>query len=168
MSTPPPSNWLPNQAAERRPDASPKKMPTSVIAAISAIVLIIVGLSIFTLNYEPEKQSAKDIMATATSIAPREEKATSSDSEDILGWSRAEARRECERRIEDQLAAPNTASFSSIFNTDFSKTDGGNTWRLAGHVDAQNSFGTELRSSYICTVTPSSPDRVTVNAYLED
>lgn len=168
MSTPPPSNWLPDHAVEQRPDNPPKKMSTSVIVAISAIALIITGLSIFTLNYEPEKQSAKDIMATATSVAPQDEKTTSSESEDILGWSRAEARRECERKIEDQLAAPNTAKFSGITSTEFTKTDDGSSWRIAGHVDAQNSFGVELRSDYTCTVTPSSSERATVNAYLED
>jgi len=46
--------------------------------------------------------------------------------------------------VRDQLKAPSTAKFSSVWA---SKNNDG-TWVVKGYVDAQNSFGATIRSSF--------------------
>lgn len=88
------------------------------------------------------------------------------DSSDIRGWSRAEARRACHKEIEKQLKSPRSAKFEGLFEAEFSKSKGGRSWTVRGHVDAQNSFGAEVRNSYRCTVTPSSSANASVSVSL--
>ncbi|MDQ1206604.1 hypothetical protein [Microbacterium sp. SORGH_AS_0862] len=56
-----------------------------------------------------------------------------------------EAIAQCEAQIESQLKAPSTAKFNS-------EATGSGTWTVTGTVDAENSFGAMIRSSYQCTV----------------
>lgn len=56
-----------------------------------------------------------------------------------------EAIAQCEAAIKDRLKAPSTAEFQST-------ATGGGTWTVTGTVDAENSFGAMMRSSYQCTV----------------
>lgn len=51
----------------------------------------------------------------------------------------------CEDAISELLKAPDTARFSS-------SVSGNNPFIVVGEVDAQNSFGAEVRSQYQCTV----------------
>jgi hypothetical protein len=53
---------------------------------------------------------------------------------------------QCEGAIKERLKAPSTAEFNST-------ATGGGPWTVVGTVDAENSFGAKLRSSYQCTVT---------------
>lgn len=64
-----------------------------------------------------------------------------------------EAISQCEESIRQQLKSPSTAEFHS-------NASGSGTWTVIGTVDAQNSFGAKVRSSYQCTVTVSGPDRI--------
>jgi hypothetical protein len=59
--------------------------------------------------------------------------------------NRYEAIAQCEAAIMDRLKAPSTASFDST-------ASGGGTWTVTGTVDAENSFGATIRSSYQCSV----------------
>jgi hypothetical protein len=52
----------------------------------------------------------------------------------------------CEGFVKDRLKAPSTAKFSAESATD----NGDKTWTVTGSVDAQNSFGAALRSSFTC------------------
>lgn len=63
----------------------------------------------------------------------------------------------CENFIKDQLKAPATADFSSIFSTTI--TGSGNDYTVAGTVDAENSFGAKLHSNYTCEVHDNGGDR---------
>lgn len=56
-----------------------------------------------------------------------------------------EAIAQCEAAIKEKLKAPSTAEFEST-------ATGGGTWTVVGTVDAENSFGAMLRSSYQCSV----------------
>lgn len=56
-----------------------------------------------------------------------------------------EAIAQCEAAIKDKLKAPSTADFSST-------ATGSGTWTVVGTVDAENSFGAKVRTSYQCSV----------------
>jgi hypothetical protein len=56
----------------------------------------------------------------------------------------------CENFVRNRLKAPGTAKFPWAPDTHPTKGDG--TYRVSGWVDAQNAFGTTLRSDWVCTV----------------
>jgi hypothetical protein len=60
-----------------------------------------------------------------------------------------DARVMCEQFIRERLKAPRTARFLGHENA---HDLGGGRYEVIGHVDAQNSFGAMLRSSYVCQV----------------
>lgn len=61
-----------------------------------------------------------------------------------------EAIAQCESRIGQLLKAPSTAEYTSD-----ASGSGAGPWTVTGTVDADNSFGAKIRSSYQCTVTMS-------------
>lgn len=56
--------------------------------------------------------------------------------------------------VKRRLKSPSTAEFSSQSNTSVTKVDS-LTYRVRGHVDAQNSFGAMLRNQYVVTMRSS-------------
>jgi hypothetical protein len=56
----------------------------------------------------------------------------------------------CQSFVRDRLAAPSTARFPRG-TAQVTKADA-TTYRVASHVDAQNHFGAQIRSRYVCTV----------------
>lgn len=52
----------------------------------------------------------------------------------------------CEDWVRDQLKAPATAKFSGTTST------GSGPWTVTGSVDAENSFGANLRNTWTCEV----------------
>lgn len=48
---------------------------------------------------------------------------------------------QCEGEVKERLKAPSTAKFES-------NATGGGPWTVTGTVDAENSFGAMIRSSY--------------------
>jgi len=62
-----------------------------------------------------------------------------------------EAVSQCEARVEKLLKAPSTAQFDS-------SATGSGTWTVTGTVDAENSFGASVRSSYGCTVVMNNDE----------
>jgi hypothetical protein len=64
-----------------------------------------------------------------------------------------EVQNRCEEYVLAELIAPSTATFSPHRDTAIGRTsDPGQTWIVAGHVDAQNRFGAMLRMRYVCKV----------------
>lgn len=59
----------------------------------------------------------------------------------------------CQDFVKDQLKAPATAEFS-----DEEATLLAGTWTVNGNVDAENSFGANLRQSYACVVKHTGND----------
>lgn len=59
-----------------------------------------------------------------------------------------DAQRVCHGFVKDRLKSPSTAKFSQD-----QTTGSGMAWEVQGAVDAQNSFGAALRSTYDCRVT---------------
>lgn len=59
----------------------------------------------------------------------------------------------CRGMVQDKLKAPSTADFSNE-----SVSGSGTSWTVSGSVDAQNSFGAKIRSSYTCSITFSPSD----------
>lgn len=56
-----------------------------------------------------------------------------------------EAIAQCEAAIREKLKSPSTAEFDST-------ATGSGTWTVVGTVDAENSFGAMMRSSFQCSV----------------
>ena len=67
-----------------------------------------------------------------------------------------DAKSVAEKFARERLKAPSTASFSAEQGIDVT-ADG--LYIVTGYVDAQNSFGAQLRSRYACTVTPVGGDQ---------
>lgn len=58
-----------------------------------------------------------------------------------------EAEVQCQDWLKEQLKAPSTAKFSGTVST-----GGPTAWQVSGTVDAQNSFGAMLRSTWSCAI----------------
>lgn len=65
----------------------------------------------------------------------------------------------CQGFVKDRLVAPSTAKFPSVYSAE-TKTDklGPGHYRVRSYVDAQNSFGAQIRTPYVCEVK-KIPDR---------
>lgn len=57
----------------------------------------------------------------------------------------------CQLFAKDRLKAPSTAKFPSYDNGAVI-TLSANSWKVNSYVDAQNSFGAQIRTSYSCSV----------------
>lgn len=165
MTNPPPSDWLPDRpdkpSREPKKEASPGKQLLGCGFIVFLVIILLAACNAVSGN-ESEPTDNTEITETTSTTAPED------DTEDILGWSRAEARRACHDQIKSQLKAPGTASFEGLFNTQFTKTNGGTIWSIRGYVDAENSYGGEIRNGYRCTVRPTSEDSATVRASLQE
>lgn len=62
----------------------------------------------------------------------------------------------CEEAVKTRLKAPSSAEFSGQFETEIREVTPGQTYRVMGFVDAQNSFGAKIRGRYTCTVSTYS------------
>lgn len=67
------------------------------------------------------------------------------------------ARMACEGVVEQNLKSPTSASYSSVVTGGAGTQHG--PWTVEGTVDADNSFGAKIRSSYVCT-TKMDGDRM--------
>lgn len=81
--------------------------------------------------------------------------ALTSDREDAEAHPADEARFACEAWVRDELKAPSTAKFTDGTSTG---TDG--DWELTGEVEAENSFGAPLRTSWTCAARIDGDDWV--------
>jgi hypothetical protein len=55
----------------------------------------------------------------------------------------------CEHAVKDRLKAPGSADFPFGHGTSVVSA-GPNTFRLVSYVDAQNAFGANLRTNFVC------------------
>jgi hypothetical protein len=64
-----------------------------------------------------------------------------------------EAASMCQGFVKDRLMTPSTAKFPSVYSAD-TKTDKLSLghYRVRSYVDAQNSFGAQIRTPYVCEV----------------
>jgi hypothetical protein len=58
----------------------------------------------------------------------------------------------CSQFVKDRLNAPATSDFAEYKDEGTSVTKQGKTYTVLGYVDAENSFGANVRTTYICTV----------------
>lgn len=65
----------------------------------------------------------------------------------------------CSEFVRDRLKAPKTADFAEYRDVGTSVIRSGRRFVVDGYVDAENSFGANLRTQYICTVQPVGGDR---------
>lgn len=78
------------------------------------------------------------------------------EGDDYESDNQYEAIAQCEARIERLLKAPATADFNS-------SARGGGTWTVTGTVDAENSFGANVRANYECTVVDNGDGTLTTS-----
>lgn len=57
-----------------------------------------------------------------------------------------------EKAVEDRLKSPSTADFCPYYAMTATNL-GGDKWKVTGYVDAQNSFGAEIREYWTVTLT---------------
>lgn len=62
---------------------------------------------------------------------------------------RSEAKWDCRAAVEKSLKAPTTATFQHYKQFSAAKTEEGN-YTVTGYVDAQNSFGAMVRTTFVC------------------
>lgn len=63
----------------------------------------------------------------------------------------------CQEFVRDRLKAPASAEFPRYTRADIVNTE--NRWKVEGWVDAENSFGARVRTSYYCILTYSAGDQ---------
>ncbi len=63
------------------------------------------------------------------------------------------ARTMCHEFVTDRLRAPSTAKFPNAYSEHRITKLGPGHYQVASYVDAQNGFGAQVRSSYLCEVT---------------
>lgn len=63
----------------------------------------------------------------------------------------------CQKFVRDSLKAPSTAKFADY--NDKTISSNGNRFNVISYVDAQNSFGAMVRTSYICEVEYIGDDK---------
>ena len=86
------------------------------------------------------------------------------DSDDAPSMNNSyEAIAQCEARIDKLLKAPATADY----NTDATGSGAG-PWTVTGTVDAENSFGANVRADYGCTVTMQGDMATTAVDYFNE
>lgn len=64
--------------------------------------------------------------------------------------------------MKKKLKAPSTAQFVGGSLPAFD----GTAWNWTGEVDAQNSFGAQIRTSFACTVSGTTPEDARVSTVL--
>ena len=66
--------------------------------------------------------------------------------------------------VREELKAPSTAEFPDWTESNCQATQSGNTWTVRSFVDAENSFGAQIRSDYTAEMTyNASRDSWTLN-----
>lgn len=66
-------------------------------------------------------------------------------------------------KVLEVLKSPSSADFPSIFSGDIKFNQAGDSWTVDSYVDAQNSFGASLRSTFSCSLT--IPDMDSCSGY---
>ena len=72
----------------------------------------------------------------------------------------------CKEKVTNLLKAPSTASFPWYDESNVEKRERVPGYVVKGYVDAQNSFGANLRAHWICTAETLGNDRWKVEATL--
>jgi hypothetical protein len=114
-------------------DKQKRKRKNSILILGTIILLIICSVIVVSINPKPKPLTAKDIMATQRIQEP------------IDSWYA------CQQFIEDNLKAPSTADFQSFKSNQISKISDFE-YEIEMDVDAENSFGAKIRSTFICKV----------------
>jgi hypothetical protein len=70
----------------------------------------------------------------------------------------------CKEYVKEHLKAPSTADFQSFWERDVQ--DLGNwRYRVSSHVDAQNSFGAQIRTTFTCEVQCTAVEKCSVTRF---
>jgi len=174
------SNSQPSRR-EPVPPAKPQKRRRGCLGNIGIIILIFVGLA-FVGSLLPETESStaetpnqeRTVEPVAAPPLPEETPEPVSEPEPEIETSSPdstsqvqneivtpsgdtidyfEAKVFCESLVRDQLVAPRSARFPGTFRGNYEEPIKiGNSWVYNVVVDAQNSFGAELRSTFLCTL----------------
>lgn len=59
----------------------------------------------------------------------------------------------CEQFVEKRLKAPASAEYENT-----TTSEAGGQWTVEGDVDAENSFGAQIRNHYVCVVEPTDAE----------
>ena len=95
-------------------------------------------------------------------VGEHSKSSSNTDPEDGFGHNKFDAIVIAEKTVKNNLKSPSTANFCST--SDYTISCSENEWTVSGYVDAQNSFGAELRSNFTVTFTFSSSENYTVNS----
>lgn len=87
---------------------------------------------------------------------------TSKIEEDFYGHDRFDAIVVANTIVKNNLKAPSSAKFCG--NSDYTVSCTENTWTVKGYVDAQNSFGANLRNNFTVEFTFISTDKYTTDS----
>jgi hypothetical protein len=137
-TTPP----LPGQMGQPSPPAPPSKpggwkKPAAIAGAVVIAFGLYVGYNIIT---------GADAKHEASQQAAADEKAARDAAADEL-QAKSAFQITCEKLVQGKLKAPATANFTEVFTTKNTAGD----YITKGNVDAENSFGANLRNTFTCT-----------------
>lgn len=114
-----------SKAASSPPSSEPAKKPGFMLGCLLPLLLLLAGVIAFQLIFNgPDAVDRR-----AERDAP------------VL------AQIACERAVKEQLKAPSSAKFVNM-----ESQGAGGSFAVTGQVDAENSFGAMIRTSFSCTV----------------
>ena len=121
--------------------------------ATAAIVIGLVWLAPIVIAVS--SNIVKPNSSSETAVTPSNDSSPSAPSETVLvggAWT------VCKENLLKQLKAPSTAEFPAFSSNDIQSKVTGNVVGIVAWVDAENSFGTKLRSPFTCSANydPSS------------
>ncbi len=83
--------------------------------------------------------------AIATAPVGRSSSASTAEGDKAMAYAM------CQDFVKQRLKAPSTADFPWSYDDKVAELGGGR-WQVRGYVDAQNGFGAQIRSNFVCTV----------------
>lgn len=127
------------------------------IALIAAAVLLPLGVT----ACDQGQKDAREFEAASATTAPGANPTTTAPNAPTGRAADFGAFDVCKGFVKERLKAPSTAKFRDFYQDDGEvqvdrNTDG--TYTVTSTVDAQNSFGAKLRSTFTCTVHPTGKD----------
>ncbi len=143
-------------------DAVAEPGTTEGSPAMGCLVLLIIVAVLALIGSMMGGGDGVDSAAPATTV---DEEATDEEiealEEEIDDSLRHGAYEACKELVNDQLKAPRSASYPDYYDYDGEVTvlRSEQTFSVASHVDAENSFGAEVRTRWTCSVTHTFPQQ---------
>jgi hypothetical protein len=133
---PPP---LPSKPAATRKKAG----PLATVLAIFALLLLIAGM---LSDLDETSVASSPSPSTSTPAAQAASAAEAPKDRSLMAYI------QCKEGVKSQLKSPASADFPWTADSVDRGAHGENSYVVGGHVDAQNSYGANIRAEWVCKI----------------